>query len=456
MRTVIDININETITSTIDSKEKIAITLLSVKEKHDSIRNAVRQAELELLINDEYVTIYMGNYHLPRKCKSAIIDCPVVKNIGVNTQWMSIDLLKDARLRIWSLQEAPIPSLNLKYPVKQRWFSGRTQMSNEPAWTGGEGLKGGIYYHKGIDFGAYKAVTPVVSTCNGIVCYTKGLKDNDNHPIVFWGGGKNDEIFIKDERGWYHHYMHLSSLSVNVGDKVESGQFLGFADTTGTSGGWSHLHYEILAPQPTGKWDIEDSYVYLVEAYKREHSPALLAVARPHNFVRVNETVTLDATRSCIFHGEKVKYTWEIHNGAVITNPIHEITYSNPGVYSEMLKVENEFGESDHDFMVSIVIGERDEYPPMLNAIYEPTQNILVGQEVCFSWRDFGYRGKVEWDFGDGTKIIETTIESTSYVDSYKSSISHTYTKPGIYIAQVRCLESEYESGQKFCIEVNR
>ncbi len=58
------------------------------------------------------------------------------------------------------------------------------------------------------------------------------------------------------------------------------GQKLGVLGKEGGSGGWSHLHFDIWARQPSGLWGIEEGYAFLWQAYEQEHSRELIAVAR--------------------------------------------------------------------------------------------------------------------------------------------------------------------------------
>ena len=76
------------------------------------------------------------------------------------------------------------------------------------------------------------------------------------------------------------------------------GQKIGVLGKEGSSGGWSHLHFDIKSRQPSGKWGIQEGYAFLWEAYRREHRPQLIAVARPHHLIWAGEKVVLDGSRS--------------------------------------------------------------------------------------------------------------------------------------------------------------
>ena len=59
------------------------------------------------------------------------------------------------------------------------------------------------------------------------------------------------------------------------------GRLLGLIGKEGGSGGWTHLHFEIKARQPSGKWGTEEGYAFLWQSYVQQHQPKLIAVARP-------------------------------------------------------------------------------------------------------------------------------------------------------------------------------
>ena len=88
-------------------------------------------------------------------------------------------------------------------------------------------------FHYGMDFSARKG-TPIYATGNGIV------KRADNRSSGF---GKH--IRIDHGFGYVSLYAHLSKYNVRRGQKVKSGDIIGYVGNTGRSMG-PHLHYEIL------------------------------------------------------------------------------------------------------------------------------------------------------------------------------------------------------------------
>ena len=169
------------------------------------------------------------------------------------------------------------------------------------------------------------------------------------------------------------------------------GQKIGVLGKEGASGGWSHLHFDIKARQPSGKWGIMEGYAFLWEAYLREHKPKLLAVARPHHLIRAGEKVVLDGTRSWCAAGKIERYEWTFTDGTAATGRAWNAPTSKPGEYSEVLKVVDAQGRVDYDFAVVLVIDKELEgkSSPTIHASYAPTFGISPGDPVTFKVRTF-------------------------------------------------------------------
>ncbi|WP_190092005.1 M23 family metallopeptidase [Streptomyces melanogenes] len=66
---------------------------------------------------------------------------------------------------------------------------------------------------------------------------------------VSCGGGFGIEVVVGHPGGYYSQYAHLAAVTVDQGDRVGTGQWIGQAGTTGNSTG-PHLHFEIrLTPE---------------------------------------------------------------------------------------------------------------------------------------------------------------------------------------------------------------
>jgi hypothetical protein len=236
-------------------------------------------------------------------------------------------------------------------------------------------------------------------------------------------GPRYDRTYILDNRGWFHRYLHLKSFdpAVKLGERVKMGQKLGTLGKEGDSGGWAHLHYEILGLQPSGKWGAVEGYAFLWEAYVRESRAELIAVARPHHAVLIGEKVTLDASRSWSRDGKIARYEWTFTDGGQASGVQVEKTYSKPGRYSEVLKITNVW----------------------------PTAGVKSGQPVTFKVRTFDTPdGQETWNFGDGSPEVTTRSPGKAAAlapDGYAET-THTFRKAGDYLVRV---ERSDAHGQK-------
>ncbi|MFI7320438.1 M23 family metallopeptidase [Streptomyces venezuelae] len=61
---------------------------------------------------------------------------------------------------------------------------------------------------------------------------------------VSCGGGFGIEVVVRHARGYFTQYAHLAAVTVDQGDRVRAGQWVGQAGTTGNSTG-PHLHFEV-------------------------------------------------------------------------------------------------------------------------------------------------------------------------------------------------------------------
>jgi hypothetical protein len=311
-----------------------------------------------------------------------------------------------------------------------------TWFSNEPVSV----VNGWSYYHAGMDFGATEGLTEEVSAIDGIVA-SRGLDviPGTEPPVE----KRADVVYLKDRRGWFYRYSHLSAIddSIQVGAKVVQGQRVGLVGKEGSSGGWSHLHFDIRSLQPNGQWGVQDSYAFLWQAYLAEQDPRVIAVARPLHRVLTGEAVRFDASRSWAAEGV-ASYVWSFADGARADGAVVERRYERPGVYSEVVKVTSNDGQVDYDFAtVRVADAETGEQVASLDANYHPTENIKPGDEVIFSSRGRGAGASEDtWDFGDGSPMVTATSNrdpSQHAPDGY-ARVTHRFARPGDYIVTVR------------------
>jgi murein DD-endopeptidase MepM/ murein hydrolase activator NlpD len=317
-------------------------------------------------------------------------------------------------------------------------------MANEPTFVDGfeQSTRRKIYYHSGLDIGGAEGLVEVVAATAGVVvsagkAILPGYEDTPARP-------RYDVIYLLDDQGWYYRYSHLQSLdpAIKTGATVALGQKIGVLGKEGASGGWSHLHFEIVSRQPSGRWGTQEGYAFLWEAGLREQQPAVVAVARPHHLTQVGERVSLDGSGSWSRSGTIARYDWTFSDGTTAAGSRVERTYSQPGEYSEILKVTDDRGNTSFDFAV-IQVHERpisEPLPPSIHASFAPTQQIHAGDSIIFKVRTFGTTdGTESWDFGDGTPPVEVRSDGNVKAlapDGYAIT-THRFNQPGDYLPRV-------------------
>ena len=450
---VLDLDLGTTEQVTLSDGKTATVKLLSTSETRDRVRSAIRDARVELEINGAHATLSCGNYRLPMTVAGVQIDCEITKAYYRNSNSDFWALAKDARLRLWPAGSPYMPDGSFVYPVRQRWFASRTQMSNEPTYVDGDERMGArpIYYHSGLDIGGAEGMVDVLAATGGLVVgvgKTVLASDKESANLEH---NYNDTIWVLDERGWYHRYTHLYSFdpSVELGGRVEMGQKIGTLGKEGGSGGWSHLHYEILSRQASGRLGTLEGYAFLWEAYQRQYQPHVIAVARPHQVALAGEKVKLDGSRS-YSDSRIVRYEWTFCDGTTAAGPSVERAYSHPGTYSEMLKVTDDRGRTDSDFETVTVADPQhpEQPPPSMQAAYWPTMGIAPGASVTFKVRTFGTtEGEEAWNFGDGaTARTKSDGNAAPLAKDGFAVTTHTFQKPGNYVVRV---ERANRLGQK-------
>lgn len=429
------------------------VTLLDLQEKTDSMAHAVREAKVKVQVNGAEAWLTSANYHLPQTVGGVQIDCPITRGYNANSGEDSWGLEKDARLRLWPAGAPWIEPGTFVYPLKQRWFATSTQFSNEPTYVDGGDKpdRKKIYYHNDLDFGGCEGLVEVVAATDGLVVSARD-KTLDGYSLTPVRP-RYDVVYVLDARGWYYRYSHLHVIddAIQPGARVKMGQRMGLLGKEGASGGWSHLHFGIKSRQPSGKWGTQEAYAFAWESYVREHQPALIAVARPHHFIRAGETITLDASKSWAAAGKISSYEWTLTDGTRSSAATFQHTYTKPGCYSEILKITGPGGSTSYDFAIVQVIGaDLVNIPPSIHPSFHPTMNLKPGQPITFKVRTFRDAGGETWDFGDATPPVSVTSDGNAKAlakDGYAIT-THTYTQPGDYIVSVQHTNARGEKAQ--------
>ena len=450
---VVDLDVGTTDRVQFVDGKSATVKLLSTGETRDRVRSAIRDARVEVEVNGARATLSCGNYRLPVAVGGAQVDCAVTKAYYGDSNADHWALVKDARLRLWPAGSPYMPAGSFVYPVRQRWFATRTQMANEPTYVDGGERMGArqVYYHAGLDIGGAEGMVDVVAATGGLVVGVGSAvldSEKGNASLI---PQHNDTIWVLDERGWYHRYTHLYSFdpAVKLGGQVEMGQKVGTLGKEGGSGGWSHLHYEILSRQASGRLGTLEGYAFLWEAYLRQYQPHLIAVARPHQAALVGEKVRLDGSRS--YSDSRIaRFEWTFTDGGKASGQSVERIYSQPGTYSEILKITDGGGRTDYDFETVNVLDAQhpEQTPPSIEAAYWPTTGIAPGASVTFKVRTFGTTdGEEAWSFGDGgTARTKSDGNVVPLAKDGFAATTHVFQKQGDYIVRV---ERDNRLGQK-------
>ena len=439
---VVDLDIDESAAVTLHDGVVANVRLLALDEDRDRVRQAVRSARVRLDVNGAIVELESGMYNLPVTVGGVQVDCSITSGYNSNGTPEFWGLKKQARLRLWPAGSALTRPGTFRYPVDQRWFASATWFDNEPI-DGGARILPKIYYHSGLDIGGAEGMVNVSAATDALVV-SVGLDVHPDHREGTPVKPRYDVVYLLDGRGWYYRYSHLQRIdeSLAVGRVIPIGHPIGVLGKEGASGGWSHLHFEIVARQPSGEWGTQAGDALIREAYLREHRPRLIACSRPRHFLVAGESAELDGSRSWSATGEELRYEWRFTDGGSAVGEKVRRSYPRPGRYSEILKVTDAAGNIDYDFAIVQVLNPEtpDLYSPSLHAAYAPTLGLTAGQEVTFKVRGFNVQGGEErWDFGDGSPAVTTRSDGNVVAlnpDGYAIT-THRYATPGDYLVRI-------------------
>jgi len=200
---VIDLDVGQTHQVALHDGTEATVMLLELTEKRDSVRNAVRKAQVKVEVNGKTASLVSSTYHLPMAMGGVQIDCPVTKGYIQNSSKANAwGLVKDARLRLWPAESSWIRPGTFIYPVKQKWFASDTQMANVPCYVNACDIPAqkGIYYHYGLNFGGSEGMGDVVAATDGLVVSAGGhtLEGYEDTPVL----QRYDVVYTLDDRGF--------------------------------------------------------------------------------------------------------------------------------------------------------------------------------------------------------------------------------------------------------------
>ncbi len=195
-----------------------------------------------VIFPNESASYGISRDHLAEPTRS-MLSVPIVTN-GIQKVYFAPDSLIESSIPAQTLE--PSSSTGLHPPVLAGQFtlpriSSRFGFRRTPKGLAAAASidEKGVEPHSGMDF-AVPINTRVFAFDDGVVIHA-GTKDND--PLAKKGGGIF--ISIKHDNGSITEYLHLSSVSVEVGNRVNASQIIGLSGNTGRSTG-AHLHFQMV------------------------------------------------------------------------------------------------------------------------------------------------------------------------------------------------------------------
>ncbi|WP_166761409.1 peptidoglycan DD-metalloendopeptidase family protein [Thalassobacillus devorans] len=221
--------INEEIESNDDLKEDENVTVTEMESyvdvivKEEEIKEAKIAHETETKNTDE---LYKGETKVEQKGSDGTkeIHYAVTKVNGETTETEKLDekTVEDPKKEIILKGTKEKPSTG---DGKFTWPAVGGTITSKMGQRWGKA-------HNGIDIAGVSDKT-IKAADGGEVTYAQ-----------FNSGGYGNKVEIDHKNGYKTTYSHLSSISVNVGDKVAAGDKIGVMGTTGQSTG-VHLHFEV-------------------------------------------------------------------------------------------------------------------------------------------------------------------------------------------------------------------
>jgi murein DD-endopeptidase MepM/ murein hydrolase activator NlpD len=427
---ICELDIGETCTVSIAGGKQKTVKLAGYREQTEpyfetatgAFVNAVVSAHVDLEIDGERSAFEGGPFRMPVAMNglSVLLNCTKNWTTGVVTD----PLEKDVRLE---LKDASAPFYEpdrFVYPVRNyRWRVNNYQHS----WLALAVNQARHYYHRGEDLGMIPDLEEVLSMTDGVVRNVPGPN----------GDGASNAFVVEDPGGLTLLYAHMNAPHIRQdlqpGVKVRRGETLGLTGNTWRGSPVSDPHLHVEAPEGLGSgaesW--RNTFPVFVNAYLATFPGSVLPIAGGWRHTWAGSSIELDASLSVSSPGRKIRsYEWTFTDGSTAKGATVKRHYSKIGAYSEQVRVTDDSGASDLDFVEVFVLDEENKKaPPYIWMNYYPIRGIKPGTEVRFLTR-FSNVKNVKIDFGDGTTV------------AHALNLQHKYGKPGTYIVTAKGRDS--------------
>jgi murein DD-endopeptidase MepM/ murein hydrolase activator NlpD/plastocyanin len=387
--------------------------------KNNTAHRTIKSADVAVSVNGEKLTLQHRPYEMPVTIGALKLYVETTRLWATECAIVPIaDVKKDVRFsaqladRLWG----PVA---LRFPIlTYRWRAA----SYNNTWSSLVPYNL-LYYHRGDDFGAIPDHLEVVAILDGTVTTTPGSTAKGSNVVSIAG----DEQADKHTLSVRYAHMNIETIDplLQPGTHVKAGQVIGKTGCT-----WEGWHSQWADPHLHISFQLDgvtiSPYPFLVEAYLRDYSDSLMAVAGGYHFTDLESPVVLDGTRTVVRDSsEQVHYTWHLHTGEICQGSIAHIRYLLPGQYAEELVVQTSSGYEDRDYAHVRVYEKKQTHQDELayGWVYAyPVRGIAPGTSVLFWNRLLHMHKPVLVDFGDSTPKAEIDEETT-----------HTYAQPGIF-----------------------
>jgi murein DD-endopeptidase MepM/ murein hydrolase activator NlpD len=370
---------------------------------------AVVRADVEVAVDGFRAVVVGGPFRLPQAVNGVSV------LVTTTRSWLDgVDpdvLAKDVRLE---LRDASLPFYEPRrfaFPIRNYlWHSSNYQHT----WLALAVNQRRHYYHRGEDMGMIPDLDEVVSMTGGRVKAVPGPEGDH---------GSND-LYVEDDSGLRFCYAHMNASHIRQdlqpGVAVRRGEELGLTGNTwrGKPMRDPHLHVGV-----TSGGTLRNTFPIIADAYLASFLGAVMPIAGGCRHLWAGGSIDLDGSLSIASPGRRiVSYEWTFTDGTRARSATARRTYPRIGAYSEQLRVADNQGASDLDFVQAFVLDRSNKkMPPYIWMNYYPIRGIRPGTVIQF-WTDYAHTKDVLLDFGDRTQV------------SWARTLYHAYRKPGTYI----------------------
>jgi len=420
---IVDLTVGEGRTIKLANGKTKTLKLISYDEEtepyfesaNQALVNAVVRAKVTVSVDGVRATLSGGPFHMPQPVNGLWV------LVNVTRGWLGgiepDHLAQDVRLEV---MDATLPFYDADrfvFPIRDyRWRA----MNYQHTYLGVVVNQPRLYYHRGEDMGMIPDREEALAMTEGTVNKVPGPS----------GDGASNDFQFDDPTGLAFYYAHMNGPNILPGlvpgSKLRQGDMLGLTGNTweGKPVEDPHLHVEVDVP---GERAFHHTFPIFVAAYRHDFPEEVLPVAGGWRHLWEGGTLELDGSLSLAGSGRRVvSYEWTFTDGTRdqgnrVTRP-----YLHAGAYSERLRVTDDRGRSDIDFVeVFVLTHDQHRPPPYVWINYYPIRSIRPGTPVQFLTRYVNLR-EVTIDFGDGAKI------------PWQEVTAHRYSKPGTYVVEVR------------------